>query len=334
MRSQWLYRHPAGGKLPSSYPAEGPPGSDLGLLRANLLAGGGRDRVVLGYQEGLLTTGVGHYHLARAVTRAANRWTIEEWLEEDERLFGLLLVCTAVPADAAADIRELATHGRIVGVALGANALGRAFGHGAYEPIYEAAAELDLPIVVQAGADGVAAVGGMPTAGGLPATYGEYAALGQQTMMGHVGSMIMQGIFDRFPNLRVLLVGGGASWVAAYLWRLDYWFKTNSNEVPWLDRLPSEVFVEHVRLGTHALERPADSDALRTALAAVGGIERLMLYTSCYPEFDSEEPDGVGARLPSEWHSQIFQQNALEFFRWPGGRQTTLAPVPAERITG
>jgi predicted TIM-barrel fold metal-dependent hydrolase len=330
VRSQWLYRHPAGGKLASALPEAGPAGSDLALLRRQLLDGGSRSRVVLGYEDALLTTGVGHYHLARAVVQAANRWTRAEWLDADERLYGLLLVCTAVPADAAEDIRRLGADDRFVGVALGANALGRAFGHGAYLPIYEAAAELDLPIVIQAGADGVAAVGGMPTAGGLPATYGEYAALGQQTMMGHVGSMITQGLFDRFPNLRVLLVGGGASWVAAYLWRLDYWFKTNANEVPWLDRLPSEYFVEHVRLGTHALERPADAAALHTALGAVDGIERLLLYTSGYPAWDSEEPEEIAGRLPESWHERVFAGNALDFFRWPDvARARTPAAVEA-----
>ncbi|MDO8208892.1 amidohydrolase family protein [Conexibacter sp. CPCC 206217] len=318
VRSQWLYRNPLGAKQADAWPAEGVPGSDLATLRAQLLDHEGAERVVLGYEEGLLAMGVSHYHLARAVGRAANQWTIAEWLERDERLHGLVLICSAVPEDAAADVREYGRHERMVGVAMGVNGLGRPFGHAAYLPIYEAAAELDLPIVLQIGSDGVSALDSTPVAGGLPATYGEYAAWGVQALTGHIGSMITQGLFDRFPNLRVMVAGGGATWVAAYLWRLDFWFKTNSKEVPWLLRPPSEVFLERVRLGTLSLESPRQPERLATALGTVAGFDELLMYTSGYPSSIAEPPAAIRARLPEGWHERVFGANADEFFRWPG----------------
>jgi len=322
VRSQWLYRNPFGAKQADAWPASGgAPGTDFETLRTQLLDHEGAERVVLGYEEGLLAMGVGHYHLARAMARAANQWTLAEWLERDERLHGLVLVCSAVPQDAAADIREYGTHERMVGVALGVNGLGRPFGHAAYLPIYEAAAELDLPVVLQVGSDAVSALDSTPVAAGLPATYGEYAAWGVQALMGHVGSMITQGLFDRFPRLRVMIVGGGASWVPAYLWRLDFWFKTNSKEVPWLLRPPSEIFLERVKLGTLSLESPRQPERLATALGTLDGIERMLTYTSGYPSSLAEPPAAIRERLPEAWHEPVFGGNAREFFRWPDRAQ-------------
>lgn len=315
VRAQWLYRHPLG-KRPDSYPASGAPGSDLDLLRQQVLDATSSEQAVLGYDDGLLAMGVSHYHLARAVARAANRWTLERWVGVDPRLHGLVLVCSAVPEDAADDVREFGTHQGMVGVALGVNGLGRPFGHAAYLPIHQAAAELELPLVLQVGSDAVSSLDSSPTAGGLPSTYAEYAAHGVQPLMGHVSSMIMQGIFERFPRLKVLLVGGGAAWLPAYLWRLDYWYKTNSKEAPWLTKLPSQYFSEHVRIGTHSLEAPAERERLARALGTLANIDRLLVYTSCYPDYNSESAASIADRLPEDWAPRVFHENARELYRF------------------
>ena len=52
-----------------------------------------------------------------------------------------------------AEIRRAGAHERMVGIALGANGLGLPFGHPAYHPIYEAASEMKLPILIQVGLD-------------------------------------------------------------------------------------------------------------------------------------------------------------------------------------
>lgn len=317
LKAQWLFKNPRGDYAEDTYPDNDVPGSDLTKTVEQILDAGHCDRVILGYREGILTTAVNNYLLARVAVQAANRWTIDEWLERDTRLYGHVLVCNAVPETAAADIREFGAHERMVAVALGANCLGRGFGHAIYHPIYEAAAEMGLPVVIQAGSDAISSLDGTPTAGGLPTTYAEYATHASHTIMGHVAGMIMQGVFEKFPTLQVLCVGGGATWLPSYAWRLDYWFKTTAQDSPWVKRLPSEYLRDHIRIGTHSLESPREPGRLATALRTFSGIEEMIVYTSGYPTREWETPSTTGDRIPAEWHSAVFRDNGARLFGLP-----------------
>jgi uncharacterized protein len=310
-----LYTNPLGGKLPASYPETGRAGSSFELLEKLLLSDGERSQVVLGYDDGVAASAFPNYYLARSVVQAANDWTREEWLARDDRLFGLVLIANSLPEDAAAEIRRAGADERFVGVAMGGNGLSRPFGHPVYHPIYRAAAELGLPIVIQAGSDTMADQG-TPVAGGLPATFAAYRALSMESHMSHVASLIVQGVFDLLPDLKVLIVGGGAAWIPGYLWRLDNQYKQIDQEAPWLKALPSEYFSRHVRVATHSLEAPAGG-ALAKLLGALPGAEHLLVYTSCFPDSDGERPEAVAGRLPAAWGDRVLRRNALELFRWP-----------------
>jgi predicted TIM-barrel fold metal-dependent hydrolase len=326
--SNWRYRSPLDTKADDAYPAEGPAGSDPAMLVEQLLRPGDIDRAVLGYDDGLLATAHANHYLARLMARAANEWTVDRWLSADERLHALILVATALPEHAAAEIRRAGRHPRMVGVSLGANGLARPFGHPVYHPIYEAAVELDLPVVIQVGSDAATDLLTKPVAGGLPATHAEYSALGFQAPATHVASMIGQGVFDLFPTLRVLLVAGGLTWIPAYLWRFDYWHHMNGRETPWLSQLPSEYFLEHVGVTTYDAERAATPEQLAQALGAMPGIERSLVYASGYPSALSARPAQVAQRLPEAWHDALFAGNAERVFRWPGSPRTVARREP------
>jgi predicted TIM-barrel fold metal-dependent hydrolase len=278
---------------------------------------GADDRVVLGYGEALLTTASAYHHLASAVVSALNDWTIEEWLGRDERLYGMVLVTSGLPDQAAAEIRRAGEHDRMVAVALGANKLGMLFGHPVYEPIYAAAAEMRLPIVLQVGSDAAFDLNTTPVAGGPPATFGEYSALSGQAMQSHLASMITEGVFARYPSLRVLLVGGGLTWVAPYLWRIDWCYDFIQRESPALTKPPSHYFFDHVRLATYSMETVPTPAQLGQALSVMPQPERLLLYASGAPSTEAAEPADVAARLPDDWHEQVFDGTAERLFRWP-----------------
>jgi predicted TIM-barrel fold metal-dependent hydrolase len=293
------------------------PGSDYEAFERDVLGQDAIERVVLGYDYGLQGTSFVQRYLARDIARAANDWTIAEWLPRDERLHAMMLVTTAIPEAAAAEIRRVGVNDRIVAVALGCNGLARPFGEPAYHPIYDAAAELDLPIVIQVGSD---ISGDFPlpaVSGGNPSTYAEYRVHAGHAITNHFASLIVEGVFTRFPNLKVLLVGGGAVAFPALIWALDYWYKMTGDAFPWVERLPSEYFLDHVRVSTLSLEKPPKPERLAQTLNALDGFDRVLLYTSGYPDDEWETPQEIAARLPEEWHERVFRRNADEFFRWP-----------------
>jgi uncharacterized protein len=293
------------------------PGADYEAFERDILGQGSLERVVLGYDYGLQGTSFAQRYLARDIAQAANDWTIAEWLPRDERLHAMMLVATSIPDAAAAEIRRVGRNDRIVAVALGCNGLGRPFGEPAYHPIYEAAEEVGLPIVIQVGSE-IAGDQPLPAvSGGNPSTYGEYRAHAGHGNWNHVTSLITEGVFTRFPKLKVLLVGGGAVAIPAQIWGIDYWYKMTGPAFPWIERLPSEYFVDHVRVSTLSLEKPPQPERLAQALGTFEGIDRVLLYTSGYPDEEWETPEQIAARLPEEWHERVFRTNADEFFRWP-----------------
>ena len=166
---------------------------------------------------------------------------------------GLILVQNQLPEAAAAEIHRLADNPRMVGVLLGGKGLAQPFGHPIYDPIHRAAAEHDLPIVIHAGTDLAADVLTEGTAGGPASTYAESQMLASSSLMTHISSFVAQGVFEKYPNLKVHVVGGdvtgrcgccGGSTPSTVC----------SREVPWLKRQPGDYMVDHVRLSTLPLE--------------------------------------------------------------------------------
>jgi predicted TIM-barrel fold metal-dependent hydrolase len=338
LRARSLYQNPLGAKDPDAYPASGPAGSDPDLLVKQLLGDGRRERLVLGLDEAILTTAFPAQYVARAVVRAVNDWTADRWLTADPRLYGLILISNALPEDAADEIRRLAANDRMVGIAMGANAQAKPFGHPVYHPIYSAAVEAGLPVVFQVGSDVAGTLITPPLAGGLPATFGEYAALGAQPLASHMASLILQAVFELFPELRIVLVGGGATWVPPFVWRLNYIYQLNEHDAPWLKKSPGEYFRDHVKVTTYSLERTPGPGRLARALGTLPWFGDSLMYASGYPNSEWEEPSAIAERLPEDWQARLFRENALAAFRWPdqprAPRRAGIAPEKLLEPTG
>src|SRR5215204_723975 len=85
---------------------------------------------------------------AAALARAYNAWLLDKWCYPDKGLLGCILACPQDPKDAAREIRNYAKEPGMVGVFLPCAGLERLWGHRQYDPIYEAAQEADLPVLL------------------------------------------------------------------------------------------------------------------------------------------------------------------------------------------
>jgi predicted TIM-barrel fold metal-dependent hydrolase len=203
----------SGSKLPDATSTTGPPGSDYEVVRRQALDAQRVERAILTYDTGSLIAVHPAQYMGRELIRAANDWCIDRWLDgRDDRLYSLVLVPNQLPEESAAEIRRVGAHPRMVGVLLGANGSGLLSGHSHYFPIYKAATELGLPVVIEAGNESNIYTLTHHAAGGPPVTYGEYRILADQALTGHIGSLIAQGVFERIPGLKVVVMGAGADW--------------------------------------------------------------------------------------------------------------------------
>jgi uncharacterized protein len=257
--------------------------------------------------------------LAARLCSGYNDWLLERWLASESRLRGLLVVPAQHPRAAADEIQRLGARDEFVGVFLPGGAR-IPYGNPVYEPIWRACAELALPVAVHSHFEGVG-IAGPVTAAGYPDHYAEYHTLCGAGVWGHLVSILCHGIFERYPDTRLMLMEGGLVPFVGLLWRLDVNWRSCRSEIPYCRRPPSEYVWEHVRFTTQPLEEPADE---RLLLQAIEGLRPwdTLCYSSDYPHWDFDEPGQTLRRFPSEWRDAVAHANAMDFFRLP-------APVSA-----
>jgi len=141
--------------------------------------------------------------------------------------------------------------------------------------------------------------------------------LSPQPLQTHLVTLVGQGVFEKFPGLRVMLAGTGASWLPSVVWRFDTDYMAYRREAPWLKRYPGEYVRDNIRISTWPIERAPTPAQLERLLRAYPGMEDLLVYASGYPSWDTDSVDVAAERVPVHWHAKVFRTNALELFRWP-----------------
>jgi len=166
------------------------------------------------------------------------------------------------------------------------------------------------------GAEGLA-LNPPPTGTGYPSYYLEWHTLLPTTAMSHLVSLVVNGVFERLPELQVVMIEAGAAWLPPLLWRLDANWKALRSETPWVKRLPSETVSEHLRFTTQPLEQPASGRHLVETLRHVDGMDRMLMFATDYPHWDFDTPRLVERRLPAEWRESVMSENARALYRLP-----------------
>lgn len=298
-------------------PGKGP-GEDEPFARMQLLDAYGIDAAILNNTSGNWQPFIGGNQPAElgvALMHALNEWTQSEWLAADPRWYGAICVAFEEP-DAAADEITLRREGdyanRWVQVLL-ANRFEKPIGNRKYWPLWEAAAEHGLPVALHPGGRGMNPI----TASGWPSYYYEDHVGYPQAIFNHLASLIFEGVFDRWPTLRVVMAEGGYSWAAPYAWRLDSAWRLLRDEVPHLERRPSEYLREHVWFTTQPVEEPERAEwfpAMYDQLVRAGLGDHLM-FSSDYPHWDFDAPsEAIPRTLAAEVRSAILAGNASRLY--------------------
>jgi predicted TIM-barrel fold metal-dependent hydrolase len=182
-----------------------------------------------------------------------------------------------------------------------------------YHRIYEAAQRHSLPIALHPNSvDGI--YQRAPTmAGGIPTYYIEWHTTLAHVFQANVVSMVCHGIFERFPNLMVVVTEGGFAWLPEVSWRLDKDWEALRDELPWLKRWPSEYLAEHVRFTTQPFIEPRRKEQALAMLELVDA-ERMLVFSSDYPHWDFDNPLRALGAMPTEMRARVRGQNAIELY--------------------
>lgn len=303
-RPQFSYRADA-------FPAEGPPGSDLDLMRIQLLDPYDVEKAILIPLEILGRHLYGDF--SSAFCAAVNDWLVESWLDRDQRLYGAI----SIPLeDGPRSVREIervaAASDRFVQVLL-TTTTREGLGHPKYWPIYEAAVDAGLP--VGAHISGFSGTGG---ATGWPSYFFEYMARYTQPAQAQVVSLVHSGVFEAFPTLRFVLAEQGLGWLPPLMWRLDRCWEEIPDEWAHLKVPPSELIRKHFWLTTQPMDVPQNSGDLVRMLEHLAMDDRVM-FSSDYPHFDFDDPRRAipSAVVRGDLRSGILSANAAALYPFP-----------------
>jgi uncharacterized protein len=273
---------------PDWRPAKGLPGADLDTVRAQALDPFGTRFAIANVLHGLVA--LFNADMAAALCRAVNDWMAREWLDREPRLRASILVAPQDAELAAAEIERCAADERFVQVLL--LVMGdRPLGHRTYWPIYRAAERHGLPIGIHAGSTFCRA----PTGSGWPSYHLEDSILQGPAFEDTLVSFLAEGVFQKFPGTKLVLMESGFTWLPPLLWRTNKSWRGVRTEVPWIDRAPADIVRDHVRFTLQPADVP-NADVLNRIMDHVGSDE-VIVFSTDYPhwQFDGDEalPDGL-----------------------------------------
>ncbi|MDE1145101.1 MAG: amidohydrolase family protein [Azospirillaceae bacterium] len=241
-----------------------------------------------------------------ALFHSLNSWTKEEWgFARDNRLYSVPMISLTDLNRAIAELEFVLEAGaRVIGIRpapVPGFRGSRSFGYAEFDPFWARVNEAGIFVCMHASDSGYDQINRWWTGGR------EWIAFDndpfKQTLdnLGRpisdsLSALICHGVFDRHPNLRVVSVENGASWVEPFLHRLDRAYGQMPKS---FTRHPRDTFREHVFVAPFY-----EDDAAK--LAESIPVERI-LFGSDYPH-----PEGLAEPLDYVKEFSAFKQDDLE----------------------
>jgi len=289
-------------------PSGGVPGSDVAFVREQLLDAYGVRASVINNLE-YLTSGNAPVDLEVDVARATNDCNLQEWMAADQRFLASIIVTPDHPQAAVLEIERCTElSDRFIQTLMAASGE-RPYGNPKYWPVWEAAESHGVPVAVHPGQLRYHS----RTGAGPHTYYFESFTAYPGAALTMISSMIFEGVFDRFPALRVVMVELGWDWVPAFGWRLDASWRVMREEVPHLGRKPSEYLRDHFWFTTQPqceTENPSDIMVVIDQCEEFGLGSRL-LFSTDYPHWDMDSPfEVLPPTMSREAKRRILSENA------------------------
>ena len=251
-----------------------------------------------------------------ALLTALNDWMAGEWLANEPRLRGSITISGEDSVASVAEIERLASDQRFVQVVMLAM---QELHHGNrhYWPIYEAAERHGLSVAIHAGG----LYRNPPSVSGWPSYQFEDYMMQSMVFENILTGLLAEGVFQKFPRLNFVFLESGFAWLPTTLWRNDKTWRGVRQEVPWLDRKPSEIMAGRIFLSLQPVDPPGP-DELKRTLKHIGGTDMLLWSTDFPHRQFTGDPTPEG--FPEEGLAGLYTGNALR--AWP-----RLASDPAIR---
>jgi len=229
---------------------------------------------------------------ASALTVEYNDQLAEACARRPDRLCALAAVAPQHPEHAAGELERAVTRLGMKGAIINSHTQGEYLDDERFWPIFEAAEALDVPVYIHPQTPPKSMIEPFLARGLDGAIYG----FGVETGL-HMLRLIISGVFDRFPKLRVV-VGHLGEGIPYWLFRIDYFHRSivatrRYESVKPLERKPSDYLRENFFVTTSGM---AWEPAIMFARSVLGA-DRVM-YAMDYPYQFVPEEVAVTDELP------------------------------------
>jgi len=251
--------------------------------------------------------------LACAIARAYNRWLADYSARSGGRILG----AAPIPLhDVDAAIAEL----RFAHDQLGFRAFwtrpnpvgGRNLGDPHFEPFYAALEELGAPLSFHEGSGSMMRnIGSERFANAT--WFEQHACVHPMEQQMTLASLIVQGVLERHPTLKIALMECGAAWAPSWLHRLDeHQELVGWHDAPKLSLRPSEYFKRQCYVSAEP-----DEELLYHVIEVLG--DGNVLFATDFPHPDAKYPNAVEGflelpRVTMDEKRRIMWDNALAFY--------------------
>jgi hypothetical protein len=251
---------------------------------------------------------------AAEFARLYNRWLADYCRRHPGRLYGVGVVPIEDVGASIGIMREAKALG-LVATMIPAVLKTRNLDHPDLEPFYAAAAAIDMPLGVH-GAPGIH----LPMLGSQ--RFDNYLQVHCVSfpfdMMVASTALVLGGVFERHPTLRVALLESGVGWVPYFFDRMDEHVEKRGRLTPECKRKPRE----YIERGQIFVSCEPEESAIPFAAEVLGA--HFILFASDYPHWDSDFPHATRplrerTDLSADTKARILGENARVFYGLPRG---------------
>ena len=252
--------------------------------RLQVMDSEGIEKVALFPTHALRLGGVRQPELALALFRAYNDWLAEHSAANKERLLGVAMIPLQEPELALKETERAIDKLGHRGLFISPHPVdGRNLDDPQYERLWSLAEQLNVPALVHV-STGIR----LPTAGAD--RFDRYSLFHLHAhpleQMTAAASLILGGVLERHPRLRVGFMEAGCGWVAYWLERMDEHVENYRFEFPHLKERPSEYFRRQCFVSFELEEQ-----AIPYVAATVGA--QTLVFASDFPHHDCFYPGAV-----------------------------------------
>ncbi|HEY2097047.1 MAG TPA: amidohydrolase family protein, partial [Pseudonocardia sp.] len=222
--------------------------------------------------------------VATQLLMAYNRWFTDTILGTDPRIKTMLGLPFENPEASLRTVREYADHPGVIGFLVTSQ---RSVGvhRNEYMPLYAELQERGLPLGFHAGPN---------QNDSMTSTMNKFLSAHAISFvtcnMTHMTNWVINGMGERFPNLKVIWIESGLAWVPFMMQRLDHEYQLRQSDAPLLTKMPSD-YMREMFYTSQPLE-VTDFGLLESTFRAVDA-EHSLLYSSDWPHWDFDVPGRI-----------------------------------------